>query len=418
MAGPTPASALLHSATMVAAGAYLLARLQPTLEPVGWFGPGVMAVGLATAVAGGVVAWMQPEAKRLLAASTSAHHGLMFVAVGAGYPAVAVAHLLAHALCKSLLFIGAGVAIDATGTEQLDGMRLGRRLPVFTAVTALGTLALAGVPPFALAWTKEAVASAATPSAAWLGVSVVGAGALSALYATRFQLGVFGRSGQGDRESSEVRDRLPAAVAMATLGLAGLAGGVVWFGWGESQLRDLVGGDLASAPHWITAGSLASVGAGIYAAVVLDRRDASVQAPAVSPRAVDWLGLPELARRAVVDPVLWLARVAARADTWASDRIPRGASVVSATVTGALARSDHRVVGAGVRGTARFARWLAAMGDRAGEWTLRGAARGLAGLVGAAGRDVRRVQSGQAHHYYAGIAAGLAVLVAAAVLWR
>jgi NADH:ubiquinone oxidoreductase subunit 5 (subunit L)/multisubunit Na+/H+ antiporter MnhA subunit len=419
MAGPTPASALLHSATMVAAGAYLLARLQPLLDGVGWFGPLVIAVGLTTAVAGGCVAYLQTEAKRLLAASTSAHYGLMFVAVGAGYPAVAIAHLLAHALCKAMLFVAAGVAIDERGTGRLDRMRLARRLPVFTGLTAVGTLALAGVPPLAMAWTKEQVAAAASVRAAWLGAAVVVAGGLSALYATRFQLAAFGRgAGTDERVPNEVREHLPAALAMAFLGTAGVVGGVVWSHWGEGRLHDVTGGALTASPTWITAGSLAAVGVGIYAAVVLDRRGMPLVTSRRAELAAEWLALPRLTRRALVDPVLAMARGAARADTWAARAIPRAASAGSSAITGALARADRRVVGAGARGAARFATWSARIGERAGEWTFRGAARGVAALAGAAGRDLRRTQTGQAHHYYAGLAAGVAILVAAAVLWR
>ncbi|HWB72105.1 MAG TPA: proton-conducting transporter membrane subunit [Egibacteraceae bacterium] len=126
MAGPTSVSALLHAATMVAAGAYLLARLHPTLRLVGWFGPSLLAVGLGTAILGGVVASVQPHAKKLLAASTSAHHGLMLVAIGAGSASIGVAHLVAHAAFKAALFLVAGIAAAAVGSEQLGRMRLGR----------------------------------------------------------------------------------------------------------------------------------------------------------------------------------------------------------------------------------------------------------------------------------------------------
>ncbi len=106
MAGPPSVSALLHSATMVAAGAFLLARLQPTLTMVSWFAPAVVALGLATALAGSLVALLQTHSKKLLAGSTSAHYGLMFVATGAGYPAVAILHLVAHAFFKAPKFLG------------------------------------------------------------------------------------------------------------------------------------------------------------------------------------------------------------------------------------------------------------------------------------------------------------------------
>jgi len=161
MAGPTPVSALLHSATMIAAGAYALARLQPALSQASWFGPAVLGIGLATALAGGVVALLQDHGKRVLAASTSAQYGLMFVAVGAGFPGAAGAHLVTQAFFKALLFLTIGVAITAAGTADITRMRLGRALPAVAAASLVGSLALAAVPPLGGAWTKEAIVAAA-----------------------------------------------------------------------------------------------------------------------------------------------------------------------------------------------------------------------------------------------------------------
>ena len=142
MRGPSSASALLHAATMVAAGAYLLARLQPMLSPVSGFAPAVMAIGLATALGGGVVALLQSDVKKVLAASTSAHFGLMFVAVGAGFPGIAVLHLVAHGFLKALLFLASGVAIERSGSHELNDMRLGGALPAVAALAAVGAAAL------------------------------------------------------------------------------------------------------------------------------------------------------------------------------------------------------------------------------------------------------------------------------------
>src|SRR3546814_6585186 len=119
MAGPTSVSALLHSATMVAAGAYLLARTVPELGAAGWLPGAVVGFGLLSAVAGGLVATAQNDLKRALAASTTAQYGLMFVAVGSGSVAAAGAHLVTHAIFKSLLFLGAGIALHAAGSGSL-----------------------------------------------------------------------------------------------------------------------------------------------------------------------------------------------------------------------------------------------------------------------------------------------------------
>lgn len=454
MAGPTPASALLHSATMVAAGAYLLARLQPVLDAVAWFAPTVVGIGLATALSGGVVAFLTPEAKKLLAASTSAHYGLMFVAVGAGYPTVAIAHLVAHGLFKALLFVSAGVAIDTAGTEQLVGMRLGRRAPVVAGLTAVGTLALAAVPPLGAAWTKEEIVAAGAHAVPWVGAAVVVAGGLSALYAARFQLVAYGTppdqtkpsAARHDSGARQVFGRRPwALVALGLLAAASIALGVLWTSWGERRLLDIVAGELPTSATWELVASLAGIAIAIYAAVQADRHG-RLAAPATTPalhHAGDWFGIATASRRLVADPTLWLARSAARFDDRVVDAIPRGvaglgrrlAPVLAAGddrfvdalprgVSGlgrrlapVLAAGDDRIVDAGVRGVARLGAWGARVFDRVGEWTFDGFVEGVARLTGAAGRDSRRLQTGMTHHYYAGIAAGLAALVLTAVLW-
>ncbi len=426
MAGPTPASALLHSATMVAAGAYLLARLQPFLDTVAWFSPVVIAVGLTTAVTGGIVAFLHADAKKLLAASTSAQYGLMFVAVGAGYPAVAIAHLVAHGLFKALLFVSAGVAIDASGTEQLVGMRLGRRLPLVAGLTAVGALGLAAVPPLGAAWTKEWVVAAATHTEPWLGLIVLVAGGLSVLYAARFALVAYGRpqtdvvARQPESPAASVRRRPGAVAALSTLALATVVLGIIRSGWGGELLLDVTGGHLPSTTAWEQVAAIATIVLGVYAAVVADRRGL-LAAPATTPflhGVADWMAIPVLTRRALVDPVLRLAGAAARFDDVVVDAGARAAATVGRRLSGVLATGDDRVVDAGVRGTARAATWLSGMSDRVGEWTFDGAVEGLARLTGAAGRDGRRLQSGQTQHYYVGLVAGLALLVLASVLWR
>ena len=185
MEGPSPVSALLHSATMVAAGAYVLIRLQPALGSVPWFGPAVVAVGLVSALAGGVVALLQTDFKRALAASTTAQYGLMLIAVGAGSVGAATAQLVTHAFFKSLLFLGAGLALSLAGTGDLGRLRLGRGQRVAAVLVGIGALSLAAVPPLGGAFSKEFVLAAAAAWSPWLAAGVLLAGFLSALYAGR-----------------------------------------------------------------------------------------------------------------------------------------------------------------------------------------------------------------------------------------
>ena len=123
MEGPSPVSALLHSATMVAAGAYLLLRTHPLLVASGWGAPTVAWTGAATALALGLVAVAQTDLKQLLAASTCAQVGFMVLAAGAGGIAGGTLQLVAHAAVKSLLFLAAGAWLATLGTKQLPALR-------------------------------------------------------------------------------------------------------------------------------------------------------------------------------------------------------------------------------------------------------------------------------------------------------
>ncbi len=163
MLGPTPVSALLHSATLVAAGAILLTRVAPLLH--GNVLLAVGAVGGVTALVTGVTALAQRDLKRLLASSTSSQLGFMLLAIGAGAPVAAVFHLVTHAAMKSALFQGAGIfqhARDSTAFADLGGVgRAHRRVFVGFAVAGL---ALAGVPPLAGFWSKDAIVAATLAS--------------------------------------------------------------------------------------------------------------------------------------------------------------------------------------------------------------------------------------------------------------
>jgi NADH-quinone oxidoreductase subunit L len=167
MEGPTPVSALIHAATMVTAGVYLLYRtswlfaLTPeVLVVVAW-------IGAITALLAAVMACVQDDIKRVLAYSTVSQLGYMMAAIGAGFAVAGFFHLLTHGLFKALLFLGAGAVIHAVHGNELSRMGgLARRMPQTAAVFAVGALSLAGVPFFAGFLSKEEILSACGP-AAW-----------------------------------------------------------------------------------------------------------------------------------------------------------------------------------------------------------------------------------------------------------
>jgi len=441
MAGPTPVSALLHSATLVSAGAYLLIRVAPALEAVGWFLPAVAGLGMATALAGGVVAVVQSQAKRVLAASTSAQYGLMFVAIGAGSTAAAGAQLITHAAFKSLLFLGAGVAIHAAGRGDLGAMGLGRVLPRIAGLSLVGVAALAAIPPLGGAWSKQEIGAAAAHRSPWLLAGVLVAGALSVAYALRYHFLAFGRDPGGGRERSiEAQPTSAERWALGVLAAITLALSALWLPGSGEVLERATGGELYEAPVWELAVTLVVTGA-VAAAVSWAWRARRLRALAPEGRmavVADWYGLARLSRAGVVDPTLALSRALARFDERAVDAGVRGAERLARTLSrlawgraewslDAFVRGLGGAVGLGARGT-RVAdersvdgavRAIAALTLKgagasgvADDRVIDGAVEGSAWLVGVGGHASRKLQTGQSHHYYAIVAVGFAVCAA------
>jgi NADH-quinone oxidoreductase subunit L len=162
MAGPTPVSALIHAATMVTAGVYLMCRISPVLAAsYGWLPTLIAWVGALTALLAALMATSQYDIKRVLAYSTISQIGYMFLAVGSGAYWAAIFHMITHAFFKALLFLGAGSVIHGMHDEQ--DMRwmgaLRKLLPITSVVFIVGSLAIAGVPPFSGFWSKDEILS-------------------------------------------------------------------------------------------------------------------------------------------------------------------------------------------------------------------------------------------------------------------
>ena len=229
MEGPTPVSALIHAATMVAAGVFLMARVFPLIEG----GPALTAitwVGAITAIFGSMVAVAQNDIKRILAYSTVSQLGYMMMGLGAGGVAVAMFHLITHAFFKALLFLGAGSVIHGCHHEQdirkMGGLR--EKMPVTFFTYAVGMLALAGVPIFAGFWSKDEVLHATMtwgPSKIPFVLGLIGAG-LTAFYMTRQMSYVFYGKFRGHHAAHESPSimTLPLIILAACSVLVGLVG--------------------------------------------------------------------------------------------------------------------------------------------------------------------------------------------------
>jgi NADH-quinone oxidoreductase subunit L len=393
MDGPSPVSALLHSAAMVALGGYLLLRLSPLLGATGWAAGTAAWAGVTTAVLLGAVAVVQSDLKQLLAASTTAQLGFVVLAAGVGATAAGTAHLVAHAAVKALLFLAAGAWLEALGSKQLPAL-LGaaRRWPALGALAVAAFLALAGLPPLSLWATKDAVLATALEHSPALYVAGLVATALAAAYAVTALVVVLRGDPAAatglDAEEPGTRAVAPrVVVALVPLAVVAVAGGVLAL---PRVLARLPG----SAPVEPTGAELVLSSLVVLASAALvvalaARRRAPV--PEHAPRLLtDWLGLEAVAHTAVVRPCLRAAGVAARVD----DR-------VLARGVGAIAAGTLRAASAAVRGDARLAGGVDAVGA--------GARR--------TGRAVRRgAASGQLHHYYLQLVVGVLVTLAVVVV--
>ena len=159
MEGPTPASALIHAATMVTAGVFMLVRISPLLQFSELSSILIISIGLLTALISAFAAINQDDIKKVLAYSTISQLGFMFIAIGSGAYVAAIFHLVTHAFFKALLFLGAGAVIHEMHHEQniqkMGGLK--KKMPVTAAMMGIGTLAISGIPPLAGFWSKDEI---------------------------------------------------------------------------------------------------------------------------------------------------------------------------------------------------------------------------------------------------------------------
>jgi NADH-quinone oxidoreductase subunit L len=226
MEGPTPVSALIHAATMVTAGVFLVARMSPVFE----YAPTALAivtvVGASTALFAATIGCVQNDIKRIIAYSTCSQLGYMFFAAGVGAYQGAVFHLFTHAFFKALLFLSAGAVIHAMSDEQ-DIRKMGgiwKKIPVTYAVMWIGSLALAGVPYFAGYYSKDFVLEAAYAAHSGVGMYAFICGLLAAFltafYSWRLLILTFHGKPRADHHTMEHVHESPAVMLVPLLLLA------------------------------------------------------------------------------------------------------------------------------------------------------------------------------------------------------
>ena len=230
MEAPSPISALIHAATMVNAGVYLLARFYPAFEGVDHWKEAVMVVGVLSALLAALMALFSNDLKRVLAYSTVSQLGYMVYAIGAGSVFASQFHLFSHSIFKALLFLGAGAVIHSVGTRDMREMGgVGKKLPFVQWVFIIGALALAGIPVLNGFWSKELILEkgheAGYPVFFWIMVFVAG---ITALYTIRCVWMVF--FGKPRTEYHAHPTGLMMKIALAPLALAAL---VSWLAVGR-----------------------------------------------------------------------------------------------------------------------------------------------------------------------------------------
>ncbi len=237
MVGPTPASALIHAATMVAAGVFLIARMMPVVSQSPEAMSFIMIIAAITALMSALIATTQYDIKRVLAFSTISQLGYMFLGLMAGGIGVGMFHLMTHAFFKSLLFLGAGSLIHAYHTQDMREMGgASTKMKLTTVAFTVGTLALMGVPPFSGFFSKDAILESLWLDGQYVIFSVaLVTAALTSFYMVRLWLRVFpGRGEEGTPQSKHAHESEPLMFSpMLALAAVTVVAGFMFHDFGE-----------------------------------------------------------------------------------------------------------------------------------------------------------------------------------------
>lgn len=384
MKGPTPVSALLHSATMVAAGVVLLLKAYPLFSPdiLFWIG----TVGGVTILLTGLTAIFSNDIKRMLAASSSSQLGFMVLAVGAGFPGAALGHLVAHAFMKSSLFLGAGTYQHATGStkfEQIAGA--GKKMKATFIGFAVAAVALAGIPPFIGYWSKDGILSAGAESSlvGWYFLAALAGALLTAFYMSR----AMGILWKGDTKELEI----PAGIKWMQTGLFAM---VLFVAGGGLFLHKMV----EMAHYTIPKDEIAKIG-GLLVAIVGIISGWMATYKKIDRPLISFISnnypIGGGYRTLVAQPVLKLAVYCSRADQYLHAAIVKIGS--GALKLAALMRTSAQTIHKGVLGVGKFGLSLADWSYQSDQKGINELIAGLTGRIKALGQYGRQIQSGLVH---------------------
>ncbi len=351
MEGPTPVSALIHAATMVTAGVYLVVRSHAIFEQSEAASTAVVIVGTVTALAGAIIGTAKDDIKKALAGSTMSQIGYMMLAAGlgpAGY-VFAIFHLITHGFFKANMFLGAGSVMhgmnDDVNMRHYGALRTSMK--VTFATFAFGYLAILGIPPFAGFFSKDKIIEAAFADNIVIGLcALLGAG-ITAFYMTRVMLMTFFGKKRWDDDVHPHESPKVMTVPLIILAALSLGGGALYFAghWIEHWLEPVVG---AHEEHHLplpaivmTLITLAVVAVGLAIAVVKYRRDIPREAPAGSPLTVlarrDLYG-DALNEAVLMRPGQYLTRTLVWLDNRGVDGLVNGLAALFGGLSGRLRR--------------------------------------------------------------------------------
>jgi NADH-quinone oxidoreductase subunit L len=390
MEGPTPVSALIHAATMVAAGVYLVARTIELFTPASL--TVVLAIGLSTHLLAGTVALTQTDIKRILAYSTLSQLGLMMTALGLGARSAAMLHLTTHAYFKALLFLGAGSVIHAAHTQELG--RLGglrRAMPWTATLFLLAALSMSGLMLLSGFWSKDAILLAAADARPWLLWVLLAGAVMTASYIFRLYLRCFHGTAPGHGHAHES----PAVMVlpMALLGAGAACVGLLESPWlGHPFLR------LLRDPH------------------VHDHVDAAIAILSMVALAIGlWAAWTVGVKRRSLLPAAWrpvgnrLYQLAAH-KYYVDEAYDRFLIQPFLAATGSLARFDQRVIDGAVNGAGRLGDLVARVKASFDRVVVDGFVNGLAAAVRGVGALLRLIQTGVVQQYLLVVAAAVVAL--------